>query len=145
MSRPHLSQIELTLSGDGLTVADAERLLHGQIELLRLEPEAKRRVERSRRVLADLLAGGDTIYGVNTGFGKLAHQRIESHDVLALQQNLLRSHAVGMGNLLPLGVSRLALAFRIQALANGYSGVTVELIQALIERLNRSLAPAIPA
>src|SRR5260370_35803014 len=98
MSRPHLSQIELTLSGDGLTVADAERLLHGQIELLRLEPEAKRSVERSRRVLADLLAGGDTIYGVNTGFGKLGQQSIEWNDVLALEQKMLVSHTVGIGN-----------------------------------------------
>src|ERR1700682_5136802 len=117
----------LTLSGSGLSIDDAERLLHGRVQALRLDAEARRRVERSRRVLTDLLAGGDTIYGVNTGFGKLANQRIEPHDVLALQQNLLRSHAVGMGSLLPLGISRLALALRIQALAKGFSGVTVEL------------------
>src|SRR5262249_49920839 len=70
--------------------------------------------------------------------------RIEPHEVLALQQNLLRSHAVGMGNLLPLGIARLALALRIQALAKGFSGVTVELIEALISLYNRSVIPAIP-
>ena len=80
----------LSLSGDGLTIADAERLLHGQVESLRLDPAARKRVERSRQALTDLLAAGETIYGVNTGFGKLANQRIESHDVLALQQNLLQ-------------------------------------------------------
>src|SRR5207237_5231299 len=92
----------------------------------------------------DLLESGATIYGVNTGFGKLAHQRIEPHEVLALQENLLRSHAVGLGALLPLGVTRLAFALRIQALAKGYSGVTPELIDALIEVYNRGVVPAIP-
>ncbi|HEY6936248.1 MAG TPA: histidine ammonia-lyase, partial [Terriglobales bacterium] len=78
------------------------------------------------------------------GFGKLANQRIEPHEVLALQENLLRSHAVGMGSLLSLPVSRLALALRIQALVKGYSGVTVELIEQLIEMYNRGVVPAIP-
>src|SRR5262249_3689304 len=65
-------------------------------------------------------------------------------EVLALQENLLRSHAVGMGPLLSIGVSRLALALRIQALATGYSGVTAELIDTLIEMYNRGVVPAIP-
>ena len=98
---------------------------------LEIAKDARRRVERSRRCLETLAASGQTIYGVNTGFGKLANQRIEPDEVLALQENLLRSHAVGMGPLLGIGVSRLALALRIQALAKGYSGVTPELIDAL--------------
>ena len=91
-----------------------------------------------------MLASGATIYGVNTGFGKLANQRIEPTEVLTLQQNLLRSHAVGMGELLPRDVARLTLALRIQALVKGYSGVTVELIDALVELFNRGVAPAVP-
>jgi histidine ammonia-lyase len=134
----------LELSGEGLTLDDVERLLHGQISSLRLSTAARKQVERSRRVLTGLLTTGETIYGVNTGFGKLANQRIEPTEVLALQQNLLRSHAVGMGALLPLGVARLALALRIQALAKGFSGVTVELIEALIELFNRGVVPEIP-
>lgn len=134
----------LELSGDGLSLSDAERLLHGQVHTLRLSPMARRQVEQSRRVLSDLLTDAATIYGVNTGFGKLSNQRIEAHEVLALQQNLLRSHAVGMGSLLPLGVARLSLALRIQALVKGYSGVTVELVEALIETFNRGVIPAIP-
>src|SRR5262249_33606730 len=107
----------LQLSGDGLTLADAERLLHGPVEAVALAPAAGKRVERARRCVMDLLDRGETIYGVNPGFGKLATQRIEPHEVLALQENLLRSHAVGLGGLLPLGVARLALVLRIQALA----------------------------
>ncbi len=144
MSRTRVAGAVLELSGDGLTLADAEQLLHGRIDSLYLAAAARKRVERSRRVVMDLLESGDTIYGVNTGFGKLSNQRIEPHEVLALQENLLRSHAVGMGALLPLGVARLAVALRIQALAKGYSGVTPELIDALIAVYNRGVAPAIP-
>src|SRR5207245_1654432 len=89
-------------------------------------------------------ATGATIYGVNTGFGKLANQRIAIDEVLALQENLLRSHAVGMGPLLSIGVSRLALALRIQALAKGYSGVTPQLLDMRIDPYNRGVVPAIP-
>jgi histidine ammonia-lyase len=139
-----LSPAVLELSGDGLTLADAARLLHGHVEALHLAQAARRRVERSRRVVLDRLDNGDTLYGVNTGFGKLSNQRIEPHEVLALQENLLRSHAVGLGALLPLGVTRLAFALRIQALAKGYSGVTPELIDALIAVYNRGVVPAVP-
>src|SRR5262249_19570269 len=89
----------LELSGDGLTVGDAECILRGQIETVAVTSAARRNVDKARSVLTDLLASGETIYGVNTGFGKLANQRIEQTEVLALQQNLLRSHAVGMGDL----------------------------------------------
>src|SRR3989475_13282787 len=127
----------LELTGDNLTLADAEKILHGHIDRLTLASSARKRVEQSRRCLERLLAEGRTIYGVNTGFGKLANQRIEPGEVLALQENLLRSHAVGMGSLLSLGESRLSLALRIQALARGNSGVTLELVEHLIEMFNR--------
>src|SRR5437763_729281 len=134
----------LELNGDNLTVDDAERLLRGQVERLCLSSHARQRVQAARRCLEELLAQGATIYGVNTGFGKLSSQRIEPQEVLALQENLLRSHAVGLGPLLSVGESRLALALRIQALAKGNSGVTVELVDTLIEMFNRGVTPAIP-
>jgi histidine ammonia-lyase len=138
------SSITLELTGDGLTLDDAEGILLGQVERLSLAALARRRVEKARRCLDDLLAAGAVIYGVNTGFGKLANQRIETDEVLALQENLLRSHAVGMGPLLSVPTSRLALALRIQALAKGFSGVTPDLIDTLIEMYNRGVVPAIP-
>jgi histidine ammonia-lyase len=144
MSRTTRPVASLELTGDNLTLADAERILNGQVERLTLAPAARRRVEQARRCLADLLEKGEVLYGVNTGFGKLASQRIEPHEVLALQENLLRSHAVGVGPLLSVGVSRLALALRVQALARGHSGVTPELLDALVELYNRGVVPAIP-
>jgi histidine ammonia-lyase len=144
MNRATPTAVSLVLSGDGLTLDDAEQILRGQVERLSLAPAARKRVEKARRCLEDLISTGATIYGVNTGFGKLANQRIEADEVLALQENLLRSHAVGMGPLLGIGVSRLALALRIQALAKGYSGVSAALIETLIEMYNRGIVPAIP-
>src|SRR5262249_41589026 len=134
----------LEVNGDGLTLADAGRILGGQVERLNLAAPARRRVEQARRCVEDLLAGGATIYGVNTGFGKLANQRIPHHEILALQENLLRSHAVGLGALLPISVTRLALALRINALAKGYSGVSTALIDTLLEMYNRGIVPAVP-
>jgi histidine ammonia-lyase len=144
MKRSARTAASLELDGDNLRLADAGRILRGEVEHLSLAPSARDRVAASRRCVEDLLARGHTLYGVNTGFGKLAHQRIEPTEVLALQENLLRSHAVGMGPLLELGVSRLALALRIGALAKGYSGVTPDLLDALLEMYNRGVVPAIP-
>jgi histidine ammonia-lyase len=144
MSRATGTSASLQLDGDGLTLDDAERLLTGRVPRLTLAAAARQRVERSRRVLESLIETGATIYGVNTGFGKLSNQRIASDEVLALQENLLRSHAVGMGPLLSVGVSRLALVLRIQALAKGYSGVTLGLLETLVEMFNRGVVPAIP-
>lgn len=134
----------LELDGDGLTLDDAERIIRGHIERLSLTLASRKRVERARQCLDKLIASGATIYGVNTGFGKLANQRIDADEVIALQENLLRSHAVGMGPLLGVGASRLALCLRIQALAKGFSGVSLDLIDTLIEMYNRGVVPAIP-
>ncbi len=136
--------VTLELNGDNLSLDDAERVLRGKVDRLVLSTNARRRVRESRQCLEELLAEGRTIYGVNTGFGKLANQRIEPTEVLALQENLLRSHAVGMGPLLSIGEARLALVLRVQALARGHSGVTVELVERLIEMFNRGVTPAVP-
>src|SRR5947209_338554 len=85
MSRP-TAESTLELTGDRLTLDDAERILRGRVERLRLAPAARKRVERARRCLEKLVATGAVIYGVNTGFGKLANQRIGADEVLALQE-----------------------------------------------------------
>jgi histidine ammonia-lyase len=144
MNRNHVDSGALALTGDNLTIEHAEGILHGRFHTLRLAASARKKVERARACLEELMASGATLYGVNTGFGKLANRRIPADEVTMLQENLLRSHAVGMGPFLSVGVSRLALALRIQALAKGYSGVTTDLIDILIELFNRGVVPAIP-
>src|SRR5947208_14374047 len=138
------SPAALELTGDNLRLADAARILAGQVPRLALADDARRAVRRSRRCVEELLERGDTLYGVNTGFGKLSGQRIAAADILRLQENLLRSHAVGRGRALPVGVARLALALRVQALAKGFSGVTPELLDRLLALYNAGVVPVIP-
>jgi histidine ammonia-lyase len=76
MSRSPSPAESLELTGDNLTLADADRILRGEVRRLTLAQAARARVERARQTLTDLLARGETLYGVNTGFGKLAGQRI---------------------------------------------------------------------
>lgn len=134
----------LPLDGENLTLDHAESILAGRVECLALTDSARERVARSRQCVTDLLATDATIYGVNTGFGKLANTRVAPADALALQENLLRSHAVGRGRLLSPGVCRLALTLRAQALAKGFSGVTPALLDALLAVFNAGIVPAIP-
>ncbi len=141
LSRP----TTLRLDGDSLTLDEAEAILNGLVDRLTLAEPAREGVVRSRDCVAKLLAAGATIYGVNTGFGKLSGTRIAPDDALALQENLLRSHAVGRGPLLSPGVSRLALALRVQALAKGFSGVTPGLLDALLDLFNAGIVPAVPS
>jgi histidine ammonia-lyase len=135
---------ELELSGKGLSLAEAAAVLSGEVVRLRLAGSCREAVERSCQCLDHLLSAGQVIYGVNTGFGKLAQQRIEADEMLQLQENLIRSHAVGMGLPLSPGISRLALALRIQSLVQGYSGVTWGLIERLVELFNRGVIPVLP-
>lgn len=91
------------------------------------------------------LATGEPIYGVNTGFGKLASTRIGADRLARLQLNLLRSHAAGTGPMLPAPVVRLVLALKALSLARGASGVRAEVVEALAALLNNDVLPAIPA
>src|SRR5688572_19167601 len=91
-----------------------------------LSPEAATRVQAAR-ALVDRVASGDTpAYGINTGFGTLAEVRIDKKDLRTLQRNLLLSHAVGVGQPLPLPEARALLLLRCNVLAKGYSGIRLE-------------------
>lgn len=134
----------LVLSGDGLTLESAAGILSGRVRRLELSASARRRIKKARQCLEALLAEGRTIYGVNTGFGKLSNQRIATDELLALQENLLRSHAVGVGPVLSTAETRLMMALRIQALAKGHSGVTPALADALVSLFNHDVTPVVP-
>jgi histidine ammonia-lyase len=96
-------------------------------------------------VVEKAVAAGQAVYGVNTGFGKLAGRRIETDKLGLLQRNLLLSHATGVGAALPIDVSRLAFALRIHNLALGWSGVREELVRSMVALFNGDLVPVIPS
>lgn len=112
---------------------------------LRLPDGWREPVEASAATLAARMAGGEALYGVNTGFGKLASTRIPSEQLAQLQLNLVRSHAAGTGPLLPAPVVRLVLALKALSLARGASAVQPRVIEALLRLLEADVLPAIPA
>jgi len=111
---------------------------------VRLHPDALPKIAASAKAVAAIVARGEPVYGVNTGFGKLATVRIEAADLEALQRNLVLSHSAGVGPPLPRAITRLMMALKLASLAQGASGVrrsTVALLEAMIER---GLTPVIP-
>lgn len=116
-----------------------------QGEVLELPAGWQAPVEASVNALARRIDQGEALYGVNTGFGKLASQRINSADLAKLQLNLLRSHASGIGALLPSPVVRLILALKAMSLARGASAVRPVVIETLLALLQADVLPAIPA
>ena len=112
---------------------------------VRLSEKAIDGVRRSRKVVESAVASGKAVYGVNTGFGKLAGMPIETDKLGDLQRNLLLSHATGVGAALPVDVSRLAYALRIHNLALGWSGVTEELLNSMVALFNADLVTVIPS
>ncbi len=110
-----------------------------------LDPGARAAVDRGAAAVARVIAAGETAYGVNTGFGKLASVRIGDGDLAALQRNLILSHACGVGPALPTGIVRLILAMKAASLGRGASGVRWDVV-ALIEAMRaQGVLPLIPA
>lgn len=106
---------------------------------------ARGRVLVSREYIERIVAEGRVVYGVTTGFGKLANVKIAPEDVQQLQRNLIVSHAMGVGEPLSTEVVRAMLLLRAQSLAQGFSGIRVEVITLLLELLNRGVHPVIPS
>ncbi len=102
-------------------------------------------VQTSADLVENIKQSGNTVYGINTGFGALAHQSIAHDQLQALQENIVLSHAAGVGEPLPAGVVRLILLLKINSLAQGYSGIQPQTLKALIALLNADLLPVIPA
>jgi histidine ammonia-lyase len=121
------------------------RGIYRQPTLLKLSQQDRSRVEAATALVDKIVAGGEAAYGINTGFGLLAHTRIPNEQLELLQRNLLLSHAAGVGEALPDDVVRLVLVLKINALARGHSGVTIGLIEALLALLEHEVYPLIPS
>jgi histidine ammonia-lyase len=129
----------------GEVTLDQLRSLYRQGPKLELADGALDQVARAAATVAKAAAGSAAVYGVNTGFGLLARERIAPDALKQLQTNLVLSHAVGTGPLLDDKVVRLIMALKINSLARGFSGVRPSVIEALLALYNRGLSPCIPA
>jgi histidine ammonia-lyase len=135
--------LALPLRAGALSLEVLRRVLQSPVTL-QLRRADLQRVRRSRAVIEGLIARGETAYGVNTGFGSLASERIATADLVQLQHNLVLSHAAGTGEPLPDAIVRLVLVLKIASLAQGHSGVRVATLRALQKLLNAGVYPLIP-
>lgn len=111
---------------------------------VKLDPSFHAGIEAAARRIAEIAAGNAPVYGINTGFGKLASIRIDAADVGTLQRNLILSHCCGVGNALPENIVRLIMALKLISLGRGASGVRFELISLLEAMLEKGVVPVIP-
>ena len=110
-----------------------------------LSKGTKEKITHSSKYVINKSEGNDSIYGINTGFGNLANVKIDKSDLNKLQRNLVSSHAVGVGELLPNKIVKLIIVLKIYALAQGYSGASSALVERLCEFINLELYPCIPS
>ena len=133
----------ITIDGRTLTLEQVEAVARDRVAV-RLSDEAVARVEASRALLEGLIEGDAPVYGVNTGFGRLADVRIPRDEQRALQRNLVRSHAAGVGAPLPAGEVRAIMLLRANTLVRGQSGCRLVVVERLLDLLNRGVHPIVP-
>lgn len=134
----------IRLDGGAISLNDVGALLAGRARVA-IAPAVRGRLAKARRFVEGKLRSQEPIYGINTGFGLLANRRILPRDLERLQEHLILSHAVGVGEPLEPAIVRLMMLLRAGVLAQGYSGVRPELLDLLVEMINRSILPVIPS
>lgn len=134
---------QVIIDGESLSLQDVYNVAHQGYDVV-IDPLAKERMQRSRQAIENIIADGRTVYGVNTGFGKLSNIHISPNDLRELQLNLVLSHACGTGDLIPAPIVRAALLLKANALCKGYSGTRPVVAELLVDLLNRNVVPHIP-
>ncbi|MFD1774720.1 histidine ammonia-lyase [Paenibacillus rhizophilus] len=134
----------IQLDGDSLTLKQVAGAIFSG-DKVKISDEARVKVNQSRAIIDAIVKQGRSVYGVTTGFGKFSDTVISAKDAEKLQINLIRSHACAVGEPLPPDTVRTMLLLRANALAKGYSGITADALQLLIDMLNAGITPVIPS
>lgn len=134
----------LSLYGDRLALEDLERVAAEDAPRVVLADEARPGIEAARKVVDDAVAEGRVVYGLTTGFGALAEVVIPTDRITELQENLIRSHAAGVGEPLPEAEVRAIMLLRANVLALGHSGVRPVVIERILDLLNHRIHPVVP-
>src|SRR5580658_109227 len=141
-----LSLNALHINGNDLTLEAVREVANANDRrAVLLAPDAREAVDRARAVVDALVANNQLSYAITTGVGKLSDVRIAGDQIRELQVNLVRSHAVGVGDPLPVAETRAMMLLRANSLAKGYSGVRAVVIDTLCEMLNRGVTPFVPS
>jgi len=135
---------KIRITGEPLTISQVVNVSRekGRIELCQ---ESKERIKQCRRRVENIVSSNDTFYGINTGFGSLVNRKINMKDLNKLQENLIRSHASGVGKPLEKEIVRSMLFCLIGSLSRGLSGVRLELVEMLVNFLNNDITPVVPS
>ena len=133
----------MIIHAGAVSLADWRAIYRGEAVLL--DPACHADVAASAAAVARILAKNEPVYGINTGFGKLASVRISDDDLLTLQRNIVLSHAAGVGEPMPVPIARLMMALKLASLAQGASGVQLATVTLLGAMLEQGLIPVIPA
>lgn len=128
---------------DQLTARTALDIAEGRTQGVLL-PEVMDRVRQSYGHVQAIVKEHRTVYGINTGFGPLCDTKISEEDTRALQYNILQSHSVGVGNPIPETISRLMLVTKVQALAQGFSGVAPDTLERIVWHIDKGITPLVP-
>jgi histidine ammonia-lyase len=142
LDRYHRAMSTIQLAPGAVPLAAWREVYRGAA--VALDPAAYSVIDRSALAVSTILARGEPVYGINTGFGKLASVRIEAADLEKLQRNIVLSHAAGVGPPMPVAVARLMMALKLASLAQGASGVRGETVRLLEALLDKGLTPVVP-
>lgn len=130
------------INGEKLSVGQVVEVVRG-FKKVELDPQGIEKVKVSRQVVEEFLAREEVVYGITTGFGKLADVMISQEKVEELQLNLILSHSCGVGDPMPLEVVRAMMLLRANALVKGHSGIRLETLQLLVDMLNADVVPVV--
>jgi histidine ammonia-lyase len=128
---------------DRLTAAGAIAIASGKTIGILVE-ESVRKIQASQQCVQQIVANNKTVYGVNTGFGILANTKISEEETATLQDKMLQSHSVGVGQNIPTEIAKLMLIAKVHALAYGYSGIRLETIQRILWHIENDIIPLVP-
>jgi histidine ammonia-lyase len=135
---------KVTIDGNNLTLVAMDYVANENYKVAIAE-RSKEQIKINRNFLENKIKSGETIYGLNTGFGFLSNKKIDQDKLEELQENLIRSHAVGVGDFLTIEETRAIMLLRANALAKGFSGIRLEVVERIVELLNKEVHPLIPS
>ncbi len=135
--------LELYISPGKMTLQQLRTVSRNEIKI-QLNPSCKNAVSKSVETVEEVINSGRVIYGINTGFGLLANTVIPNNELEHLQSSIVLSHAAGVGDIMDESTTRLLMVLKINSLARGYSGIRMEVIDALVKLVNIGVSPCIP-
>ncbi len=138
-----MSERTVTLDGTTMNTLDVFDVSHGIAKVM-ISEGAMQRVKIARSVVDRIVAGNETVYGINTGFGSLVHSQVSTNEVEQLQLNLIRSHATGIGPNLSVELTRAMMCVRLNSLVKGHSGCHPDVVLQLESFLNQGIHPVVP-